>query len=137
MQTSANAVYLDSSGLVKLAVPEAESGPLERFLVGRPWRLSCSLAKVEVIRAVRHHGLPAVRGAEELLAELELVELTDAVLDDAARLDPQILRSLDAIHLAAARTLGRDLAVLVTYDSRMTAAAQQLGITVAAPGRTT
>lgn len=135
MLTSAEAVYLDSSGLVKLVRTEAESADLERFLVGRPRQVSCVLAKVELLRAVRLLGPASIARAQELLDQLKLVRIDDALLEDAARLDPLILRSLDAIHLAAALSLGRDLAVLVTYDTRMTAAALQLGITVEAPGR--
>jgi uncharacterized protein len=44
------------------------------------------------------------------------------------------MRSLDAIHLAAALSLGRDLAGIVTYDRWMAEAAQTLGLRVAAPG---
>jgi hypothetical protein len=57
----------------------------------------------------------------------------DALLDDAALLPVEHLRSLDAIHLAAARRLGKDLSVLVSYDDRMLAAAQELHIPVASP----
>jgi uncharacterized protein len=39
----------------------------------------------------------------------------------------------DAIHLATALELGRDLTVLVTYDERMTAGAKQLGIRTTHP----
>jgi len=44
------------------------------------------------------------------------------------------MRSLDAIHLAAALSLGRDLAGMVTYDRRMAEASQALGVRVEAPG---
>jgi len=44
------------------------------------------------------------------------------------------LRSLDAIHVAAALVLGEDLAELITYDRQMAAAAETLGIAVASPG---
>jgi hypothetical protein len=44
------------------------------------------------------------------------------------------LRSLDAIHLAAALDLGDDLDGLVTYDERLGEAARLNGITVLAPG---
>ncbi len=54
------------------------------------------------------------------------------LLDAAADLDVEV-RSLDAIHLATALALGRDLGVLVTYDERMTRAARELAIEVAAP----
>ena len=43
----------------------------------------------------------------------------------------QILRSLDALHLAAAIRLGVD--AVVTYDTRMTQAARDLGLVVLAP----
>ena len=43
------------------------------------------------------------------------------------------LRSLDAIHLATARQLGADLGRVVTYDDRMAAGAESLGLTIVAP----
>jgi len=43
------------------------------------------------------------------------------------------LRSLDAIHLAAALELGDELEAVVTYDSRMSSAAEAQGLDVAAP----
>ena len=48
-------------------------------------------------------------------------------------LDPSDLRSLDSIHLAAAASLGDDLAAVVTYDDRMLAAAISLGFPTASP----
>lgn len=135
MRTSASAVYLDSSGLVKLTEREAESDALQRYLASRPWQVSCWLARVEVIRAARRHGPVAVARARQVFGNLILIRLEPGLLEDAAALDPLALRSLDAIHLAAARTLGRDLAALVTYDQRMAAAARDQGLTVDAPGR--
>ena len=67
-------------------------------------------------------------------ARLDLVKLDDELLEAAAALDGGILRSLDAIHLAAAQTFSGDLTAIVTYDDRMTAAAERLGLPVAAPG---
>ena len=55
------------------------------------------------------------------------------MLDIAAMLDARVLRSLDAIHLAAAQRLGVDMEVLVTYDLRMAEAASALGFVVKAP----
>lgn len=49
-------------------------------------------------------------------------------------LDPVALRSLDAPHLATALELGDDVDGLATDDDRMAEAAQDLGITVLAPG---
>ena len=118
---------------MKLVVAESESAALRRYLRGEPLRASCALARVEVIRAVRPHGPKAIRRARQLLRRLDLVQLDDELLDDAAMLDQAVLRSLDAIHLSAARTLGDELRAVVTYDQRMTSAASVLGLVVDAP----
>ena len=126
-------VYLDSSAIVKLVVAEPESGALRRYLRSKPRRASCALARVEVLRAVRPHGGAAMKRARGVLRRLDLVQLDDDLLDSAAALDAGVLRSLDAIHLAAAQVLGDDLTAVVTYDDRMTAAAGRVGLPVAAP----
>jgi uncharacterized protein len=126
-------VYLDSSALVKLVVAEPESSALRRELRGEPDRASCTLARVEVVRAVRPHGAAAVTRARRLLRRIDLVQLDDELLDAAAMLDGGVLRSLDAIHLAAAQTLGDDLDAVITYDERMTTAARLIGLAVRAP----
>jgi predicted nucleic acid-binding protein len=128
-----SAVYLDSSALVKLVVREAESEALIRHLGDRPNRASCALARVEVVRAVKAQGQAATARARQLLDRISLLFLDEVLLDQAAALDGAILRSLDAIHIAAARALGDDLGELVTYDRRMADAAQRLGIAVVAP----
>lgn len=43
-----------------------------------------------------------------------------------------MLRSLDAIHVAAAQMLGDDLAELITYDRWVAEAARGLGLPVVA-----
>lgn len=68
-----------------------------------------------------------------MLARVNLIRVSDRVLDVAAMLPSAELRSLDAIHLATASQLGASLARVVTYDERMAGAAQALGWTVAAP----
>jgi uncharacterized protein len=126
-------VYLDSSALVKLVVREAETAALRRHLGPRPVRVSCALARVEVVRAVRRHGRAAVTRARQVLARTRLLPLDDALLDKAAALDARVLRNLDAVHLAAAVELGDALDTLVTYDVRMAGAAAAVGLTVAQP----
>lgn len=126
-------VYLDSSALVKLVVVELESSALRRYLVDQPDRASCVIARVEVLRAVRGHGSAVVTRARRLLQRLNLVPIDDELLEAAASLDPRVLRSLDAIHLAAAQLFGEELTVVVTYDRRMAAAAGLLDLRVAAP----
>jgi predicted nucleic acid-binding protein len=71
--------------------------------------------------------------AREVLDGLVLVDVTTATFEAAARLDPAILRTLDAIHLASALDLGDDLDGLVTYDARLGDAARAHGVAVTAP----
>jgi predicted nucleic acid-binding protein len=126
-------VYLDSSALVKLVIAEAESPALRQYLSGEPERASCALARVEVLRAVRDHGSLALTRARRLLQRVHLVPIDDELLDAAATVDPRVLRSLDAIHLAAAQLFGDELTAVVTYDRRMAAAARLIDVTVATP----
>ncbi len=46
-------LYLDSSALVKLVLPEAENNALMESLAAWPSRVTIELANVEVLRAVR------------------------------------------------------------------------------------
>jgi uncharacterized protein len=126
-------IYLDSSAIVKLVMREPESTALRRFLRSHRDRISCSLARTEVPRAVRHLGPAAVRRARLVLDRVHLIRLDDSLLDAAATFDARVLRSLDAIHLAAAQRAAADLDVLVTYDARMAEAAAALGFAVQAP----
>jgi len=126
-------VYLDSSALVKLVVRERESTALRTYLRREPERLSCALARTEVLRAVRPLGPAAVEMARRLLRSIDLVRLDDALLDAAGMLEPLTLRSLDAIHLAAAQLVAPALRAVVTYDRRMAKAAASLGFSVTAP----
>lgn len=131
MPTSADALYLDSSALVKLVNEEAESDALRRKLGGR-LVTSCNLARTEVVRAARAKGERFAASARNVLASVDLIQLDDELLDLAGELDGP-LRSLDAIHLAAATELADELEALVTYDARMARAAEALGLAVVAP----
>lgn len=62
---------------------------------------------------------------------MNLLRISDRVLEAAAALPQVELRSLDAIHLATAQQPAADLASVVTYDGRMTTAANSLGWIVA------
>jgi predicted nucleic acid-binding protein len=118
---------------VKLVIAEPESMALHQFLIEEPDRASCALARVEVARAVRGHGGDALARARRILQRIHLVQLDDELLDAAAALEPRIVRSLDAIHLAAAQALGGGLTALVTYDRLMRAAAAVMELPVVAP----
>lgn len=129
-------LYLDASALVKLVQIEAESAALRRYLKrhGGDARVTSALSRVEVVRAVLDGGVGAVAKARRQLSRLYVVPLDRALLDDAATLGAgQILRSLDAVHLAAATRIGPDLRSVITYDHRMHQAADALGLPVVAP----
>lgn len=134
---SESLLYLDSSAIVKLILPEPETGALMDLLSDRPERVTSALARVEVPRAVRRTGgdAPSLRRAEDVLVRLGTIGLDEEVLRAAARLDPGELRSLDAIHLATALSLGEQLGAMVAYDARLAEAARVNGLTVLAPRR--
>ena len=125
--------YLDSSALVKTVVEEPESGALIEWLVGKRELAACDLVRVEAIRAVRVSDPGAVERTRSVLRTLTMIRLDPPLLDRAAEMEPGSLRSLDAIHLAAALSLGSDLAGVVTYDVRMAEATERLGLAVEAP----
>ena len=128
-------LYMDTSALVKLVVAEEESQRLTDFLIERAedTLFSAALARTELIRAVAPNGTQAITDARNLLMTLDTVVLTRQLLDDAGTLGPTSLRSLDAIHLVAAQRAGDTLRAVVTYDTRMLAAAEDLGIATASP----
>jgi uncharacterized protein len=128
-----SATYLDSSAIVKLAVREAESAALQRYLRRRRPLVTSALARTEVLRALLPGGNEAVAAGQKVLTRLDLVRINNRVLDDAAALLPVHTRSLDAIHLATAAQLGQDVRTVVTYDDRMAEAARSIGYRVAAP----
>ncbi len=129
------ALYIDSSALVKLVLPEPETEALRELLAGWPERVSSALVRVEVLRAVRRgNAAGAYQRAENLVSRVGLMTVDRAILGLAARLDPPGLRSLDAIHLATALSIGDDLGGIVSYDARLSEAARRSGIPTLAPG---
>jgi hypothetical protein len=137
-------LYIDSSALAKLYVPEADSDRLDRFLRGKVALMISELAVTEVLSAVARRKRDG-----ELEPELA-IRIRDAVLEDAdsgsfvrLQLHPAVhreaerlllatatvqLRTLDALHLALAFS-GAATHVL-TFDRRMREAALQSGLNV-------
>ena len=132
MSGSEPLAYVDSSGLVKLALREIEAPALVAFLAGHRMA-SSSLALTEVPRAIVRSDESALEAALVTLARVVLVEPTEELLRHAGTLLPRTLRSLDAIHVASALALGGELDVLVTYDRRMREAAELAGLRVESP----
>ena len=127
--------YLDASALVKLVVTEPESRALTAFLRGsKP--LTSRIATIELRRAlarVRAIDSAAESKIRALWRRTSVIELDALLAEAAGRLEPPILRSLHAIHLASAASLGTEIGDFVTYDRRLAEAARSLGMTVVAP----
>ena len=128
------AFYLDTSALVKLVVEEPESDDLRMWLTVERVVVSCDLARTSSVRAVRRVAPGSALAARNVLNAVELIAVTPATFEEAGRLDPDALRTLDALHLAAALELGDDLDGIVTYDARLAEAAEAHGVAVVAPG---
>ena len=126
--------YLDTSALVKIVVDEEHSGALRRYLQPEDQLVSSALCRTELLRSMAGQPSSVVRQAEALLGSLQLMPLTDSLLDAAGRLrvaQLPFLRSLDALHLVSAQRLP-DVR-LVSYDRRMAAAAEPLSIATVCP----
>jgi len=128
-------LYLDTSALVKLVVREDETAALLAALAGAEL-VTSALARTEIARAVTRAGVGSRQArADQVLARTAQLVIDDGTLDRAGTLLPPALRSLDAIHVAAALGLADRLDGLITYDVRMAAAARAHGLTVRSPGR--
>jgi predicted nucleic acid-binding protein len=130
-------IYLDSCALVKLVSPAPETAALERYLREHADKrhVASALVRTEVRRALRRAEASAklLATADKLLAAVITISIRDELLDAAGRLTEPGLRSLDAIHLATAQSLGPALTAFVTYDRRLLNAADRAGLATAAP----
>ena len=126
--------YLDTSAVAKLVVSERGSTALRRWVSVRDDLLfSSDLLRTELLRATRRVAPEQMVQARAVLESLILLTLSTAVCERAALLEPEGLRSLDALHLAAALEVGDDLQGLLTYDRQLAEGAAALGIEVISP----
>ena len=126
--------YADTSAVVKLVVAEPESAALRAWLL-EPRRelVACDLARTELFRVVRRVAPEVMVQARRVLETMTLVQVSTSMFETAGRVDPVDLRSLDAVHLAAALEIGDDLEGVLTYDERLAVAANLHGIRTVAP----
>ena len=129
----ARVAYLDASAFVKLVLPEPESAALDVALEAWPRKSSSALLEVEAPRAARRTNPLAYDAARALIGGMELVEIDADIRRAAAGLDDPGLRSLDAIHLATALSLGERCGTVFAYDERLIAAARAHGLSVTVP----
>ncbi len=128
-------IYLDTSALVKLVIEEVESEALEHWLLLQDEPIVTSvIGKIELIRACRRIDPASVATANMLLADMALVPMASWVMVTAEKIGPPTLRSLDALHLAAAFELGPGVSGFIAYDKRLRDAAALAGLRVMTPG---
>jgi predicted nucleic acid-binding protein len=126
-------VYLDTSAFTKLVVQEPESAALRRHLLGTTLRTSAMLLQTEALRAAARLSPAHLAAARQQLRGIALIQLDRSLYGFAGSIAPPELRSLDALHVAAALTLGQDLAEFVAYDARLLTAARAHGLPVVSP----
>lgn len=126
-------LYLDTSAAVKLLVEEPESGALAAHLDDleeSTTTFSSTLLETELRRVAVRLAIPQA-SASEVLSRVSLVEPNRSLFREAGLLPGDTLRSLDALHLATALRL--DSPVVVAYDTRLLAAAHELGLDTLSP----
>ena len=125
-------IYIDSSVALARVLLEPRSPP-ERLWAER--LVSSRLLEYEVWNRVHAYGLAISRASEvrELLGRVGLVEMSRLALARALEPLPAPLRTLDALHLATLDFVRRreEAVELASYDNRLLAAAQALGIPIA------
>ena len=134
-------IYMDTSALTKLLIAEAETPELHEWLTAQIVQgenaATSSLGRVELMRTVARYGdISQADRARYLLDGLDILPLTEPMMTLAESLGPATLRSLDAIHLAAAAYFEQELTAVVTYDHRLVNGCRDIGIATASPGRT-
>lgn len=130
---------MDTSALTKLLIAEAETPELQAWIATQrsqgEYIATSTLGRIELMRDVARYGdLNQTERALYFLEGFDIVPLTDRILTSAETLGPPTLCPLDAIHLAAASSMGEALTTFVTYDHRLLDGCRHLGITTASPG---
>jgi predicted nucleic acid-binding protein len=129
-------LYVDSSALLKRYVDEPDSDTAEALLQSDSSLLTARHTIVEVrrnlARLLGEREATAARSAFiEDLVVLSLVELDEVICETAAGIAELTgVRTLDALHLAAAQRVGAPAVPFLTFDLRQAQAARGLGLTV-------
>ena len=128
-------LYVDTSALMKRYIAERDSDIADELMADDPVLVTSRLTEVELRRNLTRllegdHLLAARRQVQADLDAFALVSLDDVTCNDAARIAEQTLcRSLDALHVAAARRAGESTTFL-TFDVRQAQAARSAGLMV-------
>lgn len=131
-------LYVDSSALLKRYVEEPESAECVQYMGADPIWITARLTTVEVrrnlARLLKGANLAAAHAAfADDWSRFHVVEIDQTTCEHAAQIaETTGCRSLDAVHLAAARRVrGAGVLTVLTYDIRQAQVARSLGMTVA------
>lgn len=126
-------IYLDTSALGRVLLAEPDANAIRAGLARRDAWWSSELLVVELRRLAARAR--AAAAAERLLGGVRLVPLGSASLLRASRLEPLVVRSLDAIHLEAAlRLSGRgEIDAVMTFDRQLQAGCAHHDLLTEAP----
>jgi predicted nucleic acid-binding protein len=127
------AVYIDTSALGRVLLDEPSRPAIQRTLDGFERVTASHLLRVELRRLGLRRGL--LDRANTVLADVSLVPIDREILSAAETLLPDVLGTLDAIHLATALRLveAAKLGTLMTYDKQLAKAAREHDIDVLSP----
>jgi predicted nucleic acid-binding protein len=128
-------LYGDSSALVKRYLREQGSSAVAEWVAEAERIVCCRIGYVEVRRAIALSKAPDL---DPLLARFEIdwtatvvIEVDEEVAGDAALLAPRLeLRTLDALHLAAALQVASSDLRFACWDRRLWRAARSVGLDV-------
>lgn len=129
-----SAAFVDASALVKLFKAEPETAAFRAALADWPVQVASELIRVEAICTARRLGdNDTIHRAYEALERVTLIPMSPEILELAANAHTPPLRAMDAIHLATALSMRRDLGAMFVYDGDLHAAAQAHGLNSLAP----
>ncbi len=122
-------IYLDTSVALAQLLAEDRAPPATLWAESL---VSSRLIEYELWTRIHARGLGGSHGEDvrQLLGRVAFLELTAPVLTRCLEPFPLPVRTLDALHLASVEFLrqqGQDVR-LATYDARMEAVAERLGI---------
>jgi predicted nucleic acid-binding protein len=137
-------LYLDTSSLVKLYVPEMETAAVKRDVDAAEVVATSSLAYVEARAAFarkRRERDVSVRDYRDLVQDFDhdwesylIVDVSNVLVKSAGRLaEKHALRGYDAVHLASAVTIRREGDRSVSFscfDARLSRAARREGLKI-------
>ncbi|MGI8780328.1 MAG: type II toxin-antitoxin system VapC family toxin [Solirubrobacteraceae bacterium] len=127
---------VDSSALLKRYIDEPDSEAAEALLRSDPSLLTARHTIVEVrrnlARLLDETDAAAARSAfTQDLRVFSIVELDEVTCETAAAIAEMTgVRTLDALHLAAAQRVGGSAVPFLTFDLRQAQAARTLGLIV-------